>query len=363
MDSNASIDARLQVEIEGMRGQFPNTQDLYREVCVLLFFRHGITPTANKLYQLVRKGSMSAPAEALGKFWADLREKSRVRLEHPDLPDDLKIVAGDLVSSLWTKAQGLAHESLSTQRAEAQAAVLEAKAALADAEASRDAARLELRETAADLDSANAKVREQEQSLAGEVATRVALEAQLGSANQAIAEQQKAMDEARRDFSSELEKLREALKVTEERYQAAESRALLEIDRERTIAAKLQKELESARALATEATDRHRTEAHALQGEIGDQKLRIGHLEGEHRAITATRDQLLAELNQERGSIRDLSTRLASVTHEAEIWQRKVIDVHKELEALRMTRQRKARKGSEQLDLHKGSPEGGNQSS
>lgn len=42
------------------------------------------------------------------------------------------------------------------------------------------------------------------------------------------------MVDARRDFSSELEKLREALKLTEDRHKAAESRALLEIDRERT---------------------------------------------------------------------------------------------------------------------------------
>ncbi|GAB3552032.1 hypothetical protein GCM10027343_37040 [Noviherbaspirillum agri] len=53
---------------------------------MLLFFRYGITPTTNKLYQLVRKGSMSAPAEALNKFWEDLRDKSRVRIEHRDLP-------------------------------------------------------------------------------------------------------------------------------------------------------------------------------------------------------------------------------------------------------------------------------------
>ncbi len=49
-------DARLQSEIDALRAQYPETQDLYREVCVLLFFRHGMTPTANKLYQLVRKG-------------------------------------------------------------------------------------------------------------------------------------------------------------------------------------------------------------------------------------------------------------------------------------------------------------------
>ena len=83
-------------EILRLRAQHPETQDLYREVCVLLFFRHGITPTANRLYQLVRKGSMSAPAEALAKFWATLREKSRVRIEHADLPEDLQGAAGEL---------------------------------------------------------------------------------------------------------------------------------------------------------------------------------------------------------------------------------------------------------------------------
>ena len=43
----------IAAEIDRLRGEFPKTQDLYREVCVLLFFRYGITPTTNRLYQLV----------------------------------------------------------------------------------------------------------------------------------------------------------------------------------------------------------------------------------------------------------------------------------------------------------------------
>jgi hypothetical protein len=38
--------AQLDAEIAQLRAQFPRTADLYREVCVLLFFRYGITPTA-----------------------------------------------------------------------------------------------------------------------------------------------------------------------------------------------------------------------------------------------------------------------------------------------------------------------------
>src|SRR5437773_5154975 len=100
METFTIAEARLQSEIEALRAQHSDTQELYCEVCVLLFFRHGITPTANKLYQLVRKGSMSAPAEALAKFWSALREKSRVRIEHPDLPEELREAAGEAIGAL-----------------------------------------------------------------------------------------------------------------------------------------------------------------------------------------------------------------------------------------------------------------------
>src|SRR3546814_8015007 len=85
---------------------------------------------------------MSAPAEALSKFWEDLREKSRTRIEHPDLPDALKSVAGELVASLWTNAQATAHESMIEYRNEAQAAVLQARNTADVAAADLDAERI-----------------------------------------------------------------------------------------------------------------------------------------------------------------------------------------------------------------------------
>ena len=53
-------------------------------------FRFRVPPRANRLYNLMRRGTMSAPAPVLSEFWADLREKSRVRIEHPDSPKDRK---------------------------------------------------------------------------------------------------------------------------------------------------------------------------------------------------------------------------------------------------------------------------------
>ncbi|MBK8072985.1 MAG: DNA-binding protein [Ramlibacter sp.] len=151
MDTLPVTEARMQAEIEALRAQYPETQDLYREVCVLLFFRYGLTPTANKLYQLVRKGSMSAPAEALARFWETLREKSRVRIEHPDLPQPLQAAAGEMVGALWQQAQAAAQDTLAQHREEARATVVAAEGLAQSAGARADAAEAALGTTRDEL--------------------------------------------------------------------------------------------------------------------------------------------------------------------------------------------------------------------
>ncbi|MFH1873357.1 MAG: DNA-binding protein [Pseudomonadota bacterium] len=354
-----NTEAQIQAEIALLRERIADTQELYREVCVVLFFRHGITPTANKLYQYVRKGSMSAPAEALAKFWENLREKSRVRIEHPDLPDALKTAAGDLVATLWTQAQDTSEATLASLRSEAKASVQEAEARLRDAGAAKEAVERDLRNANDEINVARSTIRELEQSLAGEVATRAVLEAQLVSANQAVTEQHQAMAEARRDFSSELEKLRNALKVTEERHEAAESRALIEIDRERTKAAKLQKEVDLVRTSAAELAGRHRDELRTLQDEIGNQKRSLGNFEGELRGVNAARDQLVIELARERTSVLELSSKVAAAIKETETWQQQAIDAQSELQKLRAAQQRKDRKKPKEPQLPQSAPKRG----
>ncbi|WP_404935503.1 DNA-binding protein [Paraburkholderia sp. BL27I4N3] len=73
------------------------------------------------MYQLVKRGSMSTPTAVLGEFWTELREKSRVRIEYPDLPADLGAAAGELVATLWTRATASAAMALDALRAEVEA--------------------------------------------------------------------------------------------------------------------------------------------------------------------------------------------------------------------------------------------------
>jgi hypothetical protein len=56
------------LEVERIKSQVDDTCEIYRQVCGLLFLRFGITPTANGLYQLVRKGTMGTPGAVLKEF-------------------------------------------------------------------------------------------------------------------------------------------------------------------------------------------------------------------------------------------------------------------------------------------------------
>ena len=119
-------DCRMKAEIDQLRATCTDTQELHRKVYVLLFYCHGIKLTANKLYRLVRKGSMNAPAKVLSRFWKTLRDKSSVGIKHPDLPNELRDVASEVIAGLWQRAQALAHERLVVTRRKAQAVVLAA---------------------------------------------------------------------------------------------------------------------------------------------------------------------------------------------------------------------------------------------
>jgi len=220
---------RIQSEIENLRSQFEKTQDLYREVCALLFFRYGITPTANKLYQLVRKGSMSAPAEALSQFWKTLREKSRIRMAHPELPSILSEAAGEMLGTLWQRAQVLAHENLDAVREEAKASALEARTLAEAAAHQAELTEKSLQETQAQLRNCNEQLQMTQQLLAKEEGEKMAMQRQLENE---IAEHRKIQDMLN-SSQKELEAQRVATTALSERYQVSLNQAHLEIERER----------------------------------------------------------------------------------------------------------------------------------
>ncbi|AJZ56053.1 DNA-binding protein [Paraburkholderia fungorum] len=289
-------EARLAAEIDRLKVEFPRTRELYREVCALLFFRFGQTPTANRLYQLVRRGSMGTPAAVLGEFWAELREKSRVRIDHPDLPADLGAAAGELVATLWTRATASAGAALDTLRDEVEAQRVGAQQAVTAARDELGRTETALEQRTAALLAAQVEIRELDKAQAEGHAQRQALEAELGRIGAALAGRDRELVAVREGFSRDQETLREAAERAEDRLRASEKRALLEIDRERSTATKLRKELDEATRRADRKEADHRRVLDAIQVQLGDARHQAGVLQGRLDAVRTENTRLQTEM-------------------------------------------------------------------
>ena len=296
-------------EVEILRQQFPETQELYREVCALLFFRHGITPTGNKLYQLVRKGSMSAPAEALSRFWENLREKSRVRIEHPDLPPEMAAMAGELIGSLWQRAQYTAEGSFAAAIAQARGAVTQAEEQSAKELARAEAAAHALFQLQAEFSATLTRLQELEQSLAKEQGLREAAERQLASAITQRREMQETLAVVRRDFDVRAAAQQQLLRDTEDRLQRDAQRWEAEAERERQSSAAALIALEDARRAALLEAARHTENAQTLQREIALLRQQLGVAQGTLVELRAARSLLQHQLDVSSGRGRSATGR------------------------------------------------------
>ncbi|TDY26636.1 plasmid replication DNA-binding protein KfrA [Paraburkholderia sp. BL6665CI2N2] len=265
----------LEADIEALRERISDTQELYREVCALMFFRHGETPTANKLYQFVRKGSMSAPAKALRDFWAEVRDKTRVDVGQPDLPPEVASAAGELAATLWRLAGDAASAALEVFKQDAQREIATAVDHAQQTAAERDtaiAASEQASRDAADVRRENAKLLARLVELE---TAKTMLADQLAQSRNESAAASTALSDARREFAEELGKLRVMHDQSEQRLAATEKRALLEIDSERTAARQTRQELQAAINRMAEAQAAHQAERDQLRDALAEAKTQL----------------------------------------------------------------------------------------
>lgn len=301
------IEKRIRDEVAEIAGRGLATQDLYREVCALLFWRYGRPPTANMLYQLVRKGSMSAPAQALATFWSDLREKSRVRIEHPDLPETVRTAAGEAIGQLWRLASEQAQETARLQNAEAIAARDEALDRVRVLEGALLTAQLQGADTTQQL------IAEREAHAATQRGRDEALQASLAKDDRIDALREELHGQRQALASAQAQHAQQLLKLTQEHGEAAQKaqaaakaerdRLMRELDAERTRGAAAVKEHERARAGAAEAEARLRDEIASLNGRILLLEQKKGELEGVNAELRAQRDEQRLEMAALRASV------------------------------------------------------------
>ncbi|MFM0415980.1 DNA-binding protein [Paraburkholderia aromaticivorans] len=324
---SAPDEQRLQTDIAALRSRFADTRELYREVCALLFFRYGITPTANKLYSLVRKGSMNTPADVLNQFWQDLRNKTRVKIDHPDLPDAMKQVAAEAVLSIWQAASETATGELAVLRAEARHQTHEAEAVRDQAAAELDVVRQTAASTQAELDATRAQLAGMRDALAAEREAHAATDGRLQEIRRQLDEAGNQLVQVKAEFTVELDRARERVTAVEERAVSHEKRALREIDQERTARQKSEKQVEELRAQlqTTRAELKDTTVQHADALASLRTELRLSQQQTENAAqqYLATID----ELTNTRSLLRDAQRQAERADAEVQVTRRLIDDI------------------------------------
>lgn len=304
---NDQPDNLLKKEIDELKVQHADTKVLYREVAILLFFRHGQTPTTNRLYQLVRRGSMNTVATVLNEFWSTLRENTRVRIDHPGVPDELKNQVGELIESVWEKANVAARGELSAMMAESRDAIARAELAVSEKSDAVSSLNLRLVEAQAALNNAETTTAKFTKLLELEQREHAATAARHDAAVAESIRLQTALDAARHDFALELDKMRATTSQSEERLAAVERLAHLEVERERQLRKDSENQIAVLRQTLSEQTISSTKKVELLVGEMGE-------LRGRYQSAESRNATLEAELARLANSNALLSESLAATT-------------------------------------------------
>jgi DNA repair exonuclease SbcCD ATPase subunit len=284
MASNSISERKLIEDVEILRTQFPQTKELYREVCGLMFFRYGIQPTANKLYQLVRKGTMSTPAQAVSNFWAELRDKSRVAIEHPGLPENIRDVAGNAFSVIWNAALGAANKNLDSIKTELDQLKAQHDKELADASLKLEQSIQnnnqlvsELKAIKNELQEANKKILIDTQISANQNKSLLELKNEKDKL-------EAALKTIQGEYTNEVSKMHDTLKLSDERFRKLEAKTLMDLDRERQQSAKIAIELKQAIKSGLKAQTVFNVQLAKNQKCINELRENVGLLKGQLKA-------------------------------------------------------------------------------
>lgn len=284
--------ASIQAEVERLRSASPDTKTLYREVAAALFFRFGVAPTANRLYQLVGKGSMATAASVLARFWQDLREHSRLRLEHPGVPEPLQEVAGELLGRLWTAAYDSAQLDLVQVREELQGEVEQARSEREDANQAATEANEKAEQLTRAVQVMQATLSEREALLSKREGEITQLRTEVAALQASVSERRAEVEAAKSAFANQLEALRSAISLTEERARSSERRALAEIEAARRRADEAGKAVTKQQKATAALATRLEQSLAKRNAEIGDLQIRLSRAEG---AVAQSAKQLKEE--------------------------------------------------------------------
>lgn len=236
----------------------------------VLFFDHGVYPSAKVVLECTQQGSLTDINRDLQAFWKDLRDKSRLQLVAPGLPEDLLAQFGEALRRLWTLASDKAQEEVQALRQEAADQVRQAQQ---DADVARRAEQAAQERTEAveqEIREERARREEAEKRMEVQHAEIEALTASVEGWRRRLVEEASARKEAEERFSRDLASERQDRVHEAERFKGEIVFAKQQIEAARSSERVLREQLAGARA--------------GLEVDLASYRQRLGRAEEAHNA-------------------------------------------------------------------------------
>ena len=103
-DAHFSMEAEIAAEVTKMKAAFTPRALMVQRVAEIMFDAWGEKPSANKVYEHIRQGSISDINNDLKQFWNGLRRRKAGGPEVEGIPSNLSAESGELIKSMWVTA-------------------------------------------------------------------------------------------------------------------------------------------------------------------------------------------------------------------------------------------------------------------
>lgn len=267
-----------------------------RETASLLFFTYGIYPSAALVRGYTQHGSATDINNDLRDFWHELREKTRVRIEAPMLPDELAAVFSEALGNVWEVAVAKADATLDAERQEAAAAVAEARREAEEDRRRRRDAEDRIEASEAELRQERSRREEAEKRVEAQGAEIAVLQSSLATWQQQAETEAKARQEAEERFSRDLEAERTANQRNIEMLDGEVKFAKMQIEAARSTERDLRDQLKEEKATKEAALTSYRQRANRAEEALGAARLELAELKGRNEGLEGRLSELQARV-------------------------------------------------------------------
>lgn len=286
------LDAEIRATLAPRLAAALSRQEKTREAATVLFFGHGIYPSAKTVHRYTQHGSLTDINADLRAFWRDLREKGRVRLDTPTLPAEVTELFSDGLAKLWELAMDKAQAALEAEREDAAEQVAQAQREAAEAERLRRLVESDAEASEMELRQERERRERAEQRAEAQAAELDALQAALTQWQAQAEAEAKARQAAEERFSGDLAAERAARQRDTDMFDGEIQFAKLQIEAARSEGRELREQLRAEKASKELDLASYRQRASRAEAVLSETRQALAELSGRHEAL----EQRLAEL-------------------------------------------------------------------